>query len=202
MITPLGFIRERYVARCCTGERTARTPRSPDLLHARVDQVEVGREVRAILGLVPPPGDRPPGVLESAGEPLRESARPRATASTRCRRCSCRTPGTPRARRSTAGSRSRSRASHPMIEMLSGAPGTLIVAVCTRWAPEACHANVARASPGHGSPSGETAFSVHSPTSGSSALSASSAVGWSIMPRARRPGPGRRPARPSGSPRG
>src|SRR5918997_3125916 len=67
-----------------------------------------------------------------------------------------------------------------MIETLSGAPGTSTVERCTRCAPESCHSIVARASPGHGGPPGGLASRVHSPTSGSSRLSASSAVGWSI----------------------
>src|SRR5215210_4339626 len=67
-----------------------------------------------------------------------------------------------------------------MIEMPSGASGMSTVERCTRCAPESCHSIVARASPGHGGPSGGLASRVHSPTSGSSRLSASSAVGWSI----------------------
>src|SRR5215210_3954925 len=67
-----------------------------------------------------------------------------------------------------------------MIEMLSGASGMSTVERATRCAPESCHSMVARASPGHGGPSGGLASRVHSPTSGSSRLSASSAVGWSI----------------------
>jgi hypothetical protein len=43
-----------------------------------------------------------------------------------------------------------------------------------------CHSIVARASPGHGGPSGGLASRAHSPTSGSSRLDASPAVGWSI----------------------
>src|SRR5215212_8499032 len=67
-----------------------------------------------------------------------------------------------------------------MIEMESGASGSSAVERSTRCAPESCHLIVARASPGHGGPSGGLASSVHVPTSGSSRLSASSAVGWSI----------------------
>src|SRR5215207_1422201 len=67
-----------------------------------------------------------------------------------------------------------------MIEMLSGASGMSTAERCTRCAPESCHSIVARASPGHGGPSGGLASRAHSPTSGSSRLSASSAVGWSI----------------------
>src|SRR5688572_3385761 len=67
-----------------------------------------------------------------------------------------------------------------MIETPSGASGMSTVQRDTRCAPESCHSMVARASPGHGGPSGGLASSVHSPTSGSSRLSASSAVGWSI----------------------
>src|SRR5829696_4086304 len=67
-----------------------------------------------------------------------------------------------------------------MIEKLSGASGISTVERPTRCAPESCHSIVARASPGHGGPSGGLASRVHSPTSGSSRFSASSAVGWSI----------------------
>src|SRR5215203_5506455 len=66
-----------------------------------------------------------------------------------------------------------------MIEMELGAPGISTVERCTRCAPESCHSIVVRASPGHGGPSGGLASRVHSPTSGSSRFSASSAVGWS-----------------------
>src|SRR5215212_8178240 len=68
-----------------------------------------------------------------------------------------------------------------MIEMPSGASSMLsTVERCTRCAPESYHSIVVRASPGHGGPSGGLASRVHSPTSGSSRFSASSAVGWSI----------------------
>jgi hypothetical protein len=64
-----------------------------------------------------------------------------------------------------------------MIEIVLGAAGISTVERATRWAPERCHAIVARASPGHGSPPGGIASSVHSPTSGSSSFNACSAVG-------------------------
>src|ERR671917_1217463 len=67
-----------------------------------------------------------------------------------------------------------------MIEMPSGASGMSTVERPTRCAPESCHSIVVRAPPGHGGPSGGLASRVHSPTSGSSRLSASPAVGWSI----------------------
>src|SRR5829696_1781243 len=67
-----------------------------------------------------------------------------------------------------------------MIEMESGASGISTVERATRCAPESCHSIVVRASPGHGGPSGGLASRVHSPTSTSSRLSASCAVGWSI----------------------
>src|ERR687890_1156122 len=67
-----------------------------------------------------------------------------------------------------------------MIEMESGASGISTLERTTRCAPESCHSIVVRASPGHGGPSGGLASRAHSPTSGSSRLSASSAVGWSI----------------------
>src|SRR5436853_3094100 len=55
----------------------------------------------------------------------------------------------------------------------------------TRCAPESCHAKLARASPGHGSPPGGVASRDHSPTSTSSLFSAFSAVGW-FIPRSKR----------------
>jgi hypothetical protein len=64
-----------------------------------------------------------------------------------------------------------------MIEMASGASARSIVERAIRCAPDSCHWKLARASPGQGSPSGEVASSVHSPSSGSSLLSASWAVG-------------------------
>src|SRR5215210_1480145 len=67
-----------------------------------------------------------------------------------------------------------------MIEMESGASDMSTVQRDTRCAPESYHSIVARASPGQGGPSGGLASRVHSPTSGSSRFSASSAVGWSI----------------------
>src|SRR5918998_4726174 len=70
-----------------------------------------------------------------------------------------------------------------MIEMPLGASGMSTVERSTRCAPESCHSIVARASPGHGGPSGGLASRIHSPRSGSSRLSASSAVGWSIALR-------------------
>src|SRR3712207_4934887 len=70
-----------------------------------------------------------------------------------------------------------------MIEMESGASGISTVERAPRCAPESCHSIVACASPGHGGPSGGLASRVHSPTSGSSRFSASSAVGWSIALR-------------------
>src|SRR5262245_2321208 len=69
-----------------------------------------------------------------------------------------------------------------MIERLSGASGWSTVPRWTRCAPEGCHSNVSRPPPGHRSPLALIASKLHSPTSGSSRRSASSAVGWSMVP--------------------